>query len=36
MVDNNKFIGKTSSTNQIPSTVDDFYFWLLEGEEIQP
>ncbi|MGC8981905.1 MAG: hypothetical protein ACP5IB_08580 [Thermoplasmata archaeon] len=36
MVEYNKPIGKTTSTQQIPSTVDKFYFWIAEGIEVQP
>ena len=29
-------IGKTTATYQVASTVDEFYFWIKEGVEIQP
>jgi len=30
------FLGKTTTTNQIASTVDEFYFWIKEDAEVQP
>lgn len=31
-----KPIGKTTATYNIPNTVDEFYFWVDEGETIEP